>query len=150
MSIGIERFRQRQLARSVAMIIAITAAGHVTTSHAGALSDAIDDIKPILDLRMRVESVDQEPLAEESEVTTLRMRLGFETGKVLQTALLIEGEGVLPIDGEYRPDSAVPSHLTHPIVPDPEGYERDQSAAAHQYPAAADAADAGAPAHHAG
>ena len=109
--------------RSLALSIAIGALCHAGAGHAGTLREAIEDIKPIADVRVRVESVDQEPFVEESEVTTLRARLGFETGKVLNTAFLIEGEGVWPVSGDYRPDNAVPAHLTHPVVADPEGYE---------------------------
>src|SRR5262245_50454779 len=122
MNNGVKTFRHRQLALSMM----IGAACHGGAAHAqtlDALRTALQDTKPILDLRMRVESVDQEPFAEESEVTTLRARLGFETGKAFSTALLVEGEGVWPVDGDYRSDNAVPTHLRNPVVADPEGYE---------------------------
>jgi hypothetical protein len=122
MNNGVKSFRHRPLALS----ILIGAACHTTVGHAEAsdqLRAALQDTKPIVELRMRVESVDQEPFIEESAVTTLRARLGFETGKVSGTSLLVEAEGVWPVEGDYRPDNALPTHLGHPVVADPEGYE---------------------------
>ena len=40
---------------------------------------------------------------------TLRARLGFETGKAWNTSLLVEGEAVMPLQDDYRPDPAVPT-----------------------------------------
>jgi hypothetical protein len=37
--------------------------------------------------------------------------------------LLVEAEGVWPVEGDYRPDNAMLTHLDHPVVADPEGYE---------------------------
>ncbi len=87
------------------------------------LKKALAATKPILDLRLRVENVDQDGLPEDAHATTLRARLGFETGKAWSTALLVEGEGVLPIQNSYRPDPAVPTMTAYPVVPDPEAYE---------------------------
>jgi hypothetical protein len=85
--------------------------------------EALLATKPLIDLRLRFENVEQEPLANEANATTLRARLGFETGKVGNTALLAEGEGVFPIDGAYRPDPLLPKNAAYPVVSDPEGYE---------------------------
>src|SRR5689334_12984745 len=82
MNSGIKTFRYRRLALSVI----IGAACHATVN-ADTLDEwraALEGTKPIVDFRVRVESVDQTPIAEESEVTTLRVRLGFETGKAFQ------------------------------------------------------------------
>ena len=40
---------------------------------------AFGEIKPIIDTRLRMEEVDQDPLAEDASALTLRARLGFET-----------------------------------------------------------------------
>jgi hypothetical protein len=84
---------------------------------------ALGETKPIFDLRLRAENVDQDGLANDAHATTLRARLGFETGKAWNTALLVEGEGIVPIQHDYRPDPTVPSMTTYPVVPDAEGYE---------------------------
>jgi len=87
------------------------------------IAGALADIKPLVDFRLRSETVDQTPFANEADVTTLRGRLGVEVGKLWDTAFLIEGEGVTPVKGDYRPDSSVASMTTYPVIPDPEGYE---------------------------
>jgi hypothetical protein len=87
------------------------------------IAGALAEVKPIADFRLRSETVDQTPFANEADITTLRGRLGVEVGKLWDTAFLIEGEGVTPINGDYRPDNSVASMTTYPIVPDPEGYE---------------------------
>ena len=84
---------------------------------------ALAEIKPLVDFRVRSESVEQSPLANEADVTTLRGRLGFEVGKLWETSFLAEGEGVVPLRGDYRPDASVPGMTTYPVIADPEGYE---------------------------
>src|SRR5690349_2374957 len=90
---------------------------------AGAVKTALGETKPIFDLRLRSETVDQDGLANDAHATTLRARLGFETGKVWNTALLIEGEGIVPIQDDYRPDPMIATMTTYPVVADPESYK---------------------------
>jgi hypothetical protein len=89
----------------------------------GAVVGAFAESKPILDARLRYEAVDQAPMAEEADAETLRLRLGFETGKAWNTALLVEGEWVAELDGSYRDDNARPRNLNYPVIPDPESEE---------------------------
>ena len=77
--------------------------------------------KPIVDVRVRYENVDQEPLVEEADASTFRARLGFETPKFFQTTLLAEGEFLTPIDTDYN--STTNGKTQYPIVADPENYE---------------------------
>jgi hypothetical protein len=90
---------------------------------ANAIKTALGETKPIFDLRLRSENVDQDGLANDAHATTLRARLGFETGKAWNTSLLLEGEGVVPIQDDYRPDPTVATMTTYPVVPDAENYE---------------------------
>jgi hypothetical protein len=90
---------------------------------AGALKTALAETKPIFDLRLRSETVDQDGLADDAHATTLRARLGFETGKAWNTSLLVEGEGIVPIQDDYRPDPMIPTMVTYPVVADAENYE---------------------------
>jgi hypothetical protein len=83
--------------------------------------NAMRETKPIVDLRLRSESVDQAGMAEEAEAVTLRARLGFETGKAWSTALLADADLLWPLDGDYN--STVNSKTLYPIVADPETYE---------------------------
>jgi hypothetical protein len=89
----------------------------------GPVKGAFGETKPIIDLRLRSEEVDQDPLLESASALTLRARLGFETGKAWNTALLLEGEAVVPIQDDYRPDPSAPENATFPVVADPESYE---------------------------
>jgi hypothetical protein len=87
------------------------------------LADALRATKPLIDLRLRYEEVDQTPIAKNAEALTLRARLGFETGKAWQTSLLAEGEAVWPWSGNYRSDNAVARNTQYPVIADPESYE---------------------------
>lgn len=90
---------------------------------ANAVKTALGETKPIFDLRLRSENVDQDGLANDAHATTLRARLGFETGKAWNTSLLVEGEGVVPIQDDYRPDPMIATMTTYPVVADAENYE---------------------------
>lgn len=87
----------------------------------GPIRGAISEAKPIFDTRLRFEGVDQEPMAHEAEALTLRTRLGFETGKAWETALLVEGELLWPLDSDYN--STTNGETQYPVVADPESYE---------------------------
>jgi hypothetical protein len=91
--------------------------------NAASLLESFKEWKPIFDARMRAEFVDQTPLAEDADALTLRLRAGFESGKVLNTTLLAEGDFLTPLDGDYRPDPARPTRTAFPVVADPESYE---------------------------
>jgi len=111
-----------------AFLLALTLWGSTTSTDScaqGAASplDRFKAWKPIIDARMRAELVDQAPLAEDADALTLRLRAGFESGKVASTTLLAEGEFVSPLDGDYRPDAARPTRTAFPVVADPESYE---------------------------
>jgi hypothetical protein len=85
------------------------------------LWSAFGEAKPIVDTRLRYETVEQTPFADRANSLTLRARLGFETGKAWSTTLLVEGEAVVPLDGAYN--STTNGKTAYPIVADPEAYE---------------------------
>jgi hypothetical protein len=80
-----------------------------------------DDLKPIIDLRLRSENVDQDGMSEDAHALTLRARLGFETGKAWNTSLLAEGDFLTPLDSHYN--STVNGKTAYPIVQDAGTYE---------------------------
>jgi len=102
--------------------LAAVSISQVHAEDSGALGTAFGQSKLILDTRLRTEDVDQEPLENDASAMTLRARLGLETGKAWNTSLLVEGEAVVPIDGDYRPDPTIPTMATYPVVADPESY----------------------------
>lgn len=79
------------------------------------------ELKPIIDARLRFESVEQDGIAPTAEALTLRARLGFESGKVAGTALLAEGEFVWPIDEDYN--STINGNTAYPVIADPRSTE---------------------------
>jgi hypothetical protein len=81
------------------------------------LHDAISLTKPLLDMRLRDEFVDQDPLARDANAVTLRTRAGFETGKAWGTSLLAEIEWVLPLSGGYN--DTINGRTRFPTVADP-------------------------------
>ena len=103
--------------------VAVWQAPIARAEDAPSLADALSRSTSILDTRVRFEGVDQDPMAEDAEASTFRARLGFETGKVAQTALLAEGEFVWPWADHYRGDSSTMDHAAYPIVTDPESQE---------------------------
>jgi len=99
-------------------------AASVSAAHAGGLQpafSAVRESKPIIDLRLRTETVDQQGMAEDAEAMTLRGRLGFETGKAWNTTLLAEGDLLWPWDTHYN--STVNGKTGYPVVADAETYE---------------------------
>jgi hypothetical protein len=84
---------------------------------------ALGETKPIIDLRLRTENVDQDGIANDAHATTLRLRAGFETGKAWNTSLLAEGVAIVPLQSDYRPDPSIATMTTYPVVADAENYQ---------------------------
>lgn len=114
----IRRNNERAAAMAAGLMLVCTAAHG---EGLGPIRGAISEAKPIFDTRLRYEGVDQDPMANEAEALTLRTRLGFETGKAWETALLVEGELLWPLDSHYN--STTNGETQYPVVADPESYE---------------------------
>jgi hypothetical protein len=84
------------------------------------LEQVVEAAKPIIDLRLRSETVRQTGIAQDARAVTLRGRLGFETGKLWDTQLLAEAELVWPLSADYN--STINGKTQYPIVADPEDY----------------------------
>jgi hypothetical protein len=77
-------------------------------------------IKPLLDLRLRYENVDQDGFAKEAKALTLRARVGAEA-KTGPFSFLAEAEAnAAPLE---RYDSGVNGKTSFPLVPDAENFE---------------------------
>ncbi len=88
---------------------------------ANPLGDALGETKPILDLRLRSELIEQAGFTEDANALTLRARVGFETGKAWNTTLLVEGDLLTPLQEDYN--STTNGQTIYPVVADPELYE---------------------------
>jgi hypothetical protein len=82
---------------------------------------AARETRPIVDLRLRSETVEQAGMNEDAHAMTLRARLGFETGKAWNTTLLAEGDLLWPLDSDYN--DTVNGKTAYPVVADAETYE---------------------------
>jgi hypothetical protein len=105
----------------VAALAAMGSAGLAQADGLQRVVSAAKESKPILDLRLRSEIVDQTGMNEDAHALTLRGRVGFETGKMWNTTLLVEGDLLWPLDSSYN--STVNGKTAYPVVPDPETYE---------------------------
>ncbi|MEO8722209.1 MAG: alginate export family protein [Sphingobium sp.] len=81
-------------------------------------------LKPLLDVRLRYESVDQAgpaPVVQDAEAVTVRARSGFEAtaGKFV---FLAEAEATLAISEKYNNGTSITKGM-YPIVADPENIE---------------------------
>lgn len=103
---------------------ALAAVGASVTIHAEGLQPALSaarEAKPIVDLRLRSETVDQDGMNEDAHALTLRARVGFETGKAWNTTLLAEGDLLWPLDSSYN--NTMNGKAAYPVVADAETYE---------------------------
>ncbi len=107
----------------LALVAALSAHCVAAAADFKSVGGALTESKPIFDARVRYETVDQTSLQEDADAETLRLRLGFETGKTWNTALLAEGEIVSHIGGSYRDDTSRPRNLGYPVIGDPQSEE---------------------------
>lgn len=87
---------------------------------AGGADAAAVRFKPLADVRLRYEFVDQDGPARNANAVTARARTGFELGAG-QWSLLAESEATLAIDTRYN--SGLNGKTAFPIVGDPQNVE---------------------------
>ncbi|MFA6220495.1 MAG: alginate export family protein [Erythrobacter sp.] len=101
-------------------ILSLAATALATTTPMPALAQAGGDLPfdPYLDLRYRLEVVDQESLPEDAIASTLRIRGGIETDEWNGLSALVEGEAVVRLGPEDFNDT-VNGLVQFPVVADP-------------------------------
>ncbi|HEY0649346.1 hypothetical protein [Phenylobacterium sp.] len=94
---------------------------------APAAAHAAEDIpgKLILEMRLRSETVDQDGFSKDAQALTLRTRLGYETPAWNGFKLLVEGENVTALNGDYN--SSTNGKVSYPVVSDPEDTELNRA-----------------------
>jgi hypothetical protein len=97
------------------LTLSVVAAGLLTPGAAYA-----QDIKPIIDARLRYEAADQDGFALDARALTFRLRAGAEL-KSGDWSLLAEAEAVAPLSEHY--DSGLNGRTQYPLVADPENIE---------------------------
>ena len=88
------------------------------------LLDAIEDSVPVVNMRLRSETVGQDGFADDAQAVTLRSRLGFRTGTAWGTSLLAEANLMWPFDQRYN--STINRQTRYPVVSDPEDVALDR------------------------
>jgi hypothetical protein len=83
--------------------------------------DFVDGGKFILEARYRYEHVDQDGFTHDADANTVRVRAGFQTGKVWDLQGLIELEGVAHLNDAFN--DTVNGHTGYPIIADPEDFQ---------------------------
>ena len=104
---------------SAAVLAALASAG--VQAEGFPVLGAVKESNPIIDLRLRSESVEQDGMTKDADALTLRARLGFETGKAWDTSFLAEGDLIWPWESRYN--STVNGKTAYPTVADAETYE---------------------------
>ena len=74
-------------------------------------------LKPLGEVRLRYESVDQDALADDAEALTLRVRAGIEA-RTGNWSVLVEGQGNLAIVDDYF--DGLHGTATRPLIADPD------------------------------
>ena len=85
---------------------------------AESIRSAITEGKVAIDLRYRYEYVDQNGLAKEANASTLRTRLGYETGSFMDVSGLLEFEDITVIGNELY-NNTFNGRTSYPVVADP-------------------------------
>lgn len=88
-----------------------------------ALADGVT-FKPLIDARLRLESVDQAGVPEQSDALTLRLRAGGEV-KSGDFAVLVEGEATAALSSTYN--SGLNGKGIYPIVADPQNIDLNRA-----------------------
>jgi hypothetical protein len=87
---------------------------------AAALADSADGlVQPIIDSRLRSETVQQDGMHKNAEALTWRTRFGFETKPIAHLKLLVEGENTTALDSNYN--NTINGKKAYPTVADPQG-----------------------------
>lgn len=83
---------------------------------------AIKAGKPLIDVRYRFEWVDNAAFSENAYASTIRTRLGYETGEYLNFKVLVEFENVASI-GDDHFNSTTNGKPQFPVIADPDATE---------------------------
>jgi hypothetical protein len=91
----------------------------VSPAQAQGLANALLDGTPLIDLRLRYDTVRQSDKAQDAEATTARARLGYQTGRYAGFSGLAEVDAVQHL-GAKQFDDSVGGLTQYPIIADPD------------------------------
>ncbi len=95
-------------------------------AYSNPIADALMNGTPYVDIRYRLEHVDQAGFADEAKASTLRTRAGYKTGEAWGFSGVIEIEDIFHVgDDDYN--SPINGNTSVPSVADAEGTEVNQA-----------------------
>lgn len=107
------------------LAIVMGLATNVVCADVSKLKEAIDASKVDIGFRYRIENVDQEGIAEDALASTLRSRIGVQTGVAFGFSGLLEIDNVTVIGGELY-NNSLNGKVNYPLVADPSGTDINQ------------------------
>ena len=123
--VGAHRRLRRALAVSMPIAASLALACVSNAVLADNLKTLIEGGKPVLDARYRLEQVDQSARANDAAAHTLRLRAGYETGRVLGIGGAFDVEWIEHIGGR-RFNDTVNGKTAYPVVVDPDDFALNQ------------------------
>lgn len=110
------------------LFLAATArAGEEAPASPATLQAALTGGKAHLDFRYRLESVDQDPFAQDATASTLRSRLNYQTGAWRGFSAFLEADNVTVLGDDDAYNSTTNGAVGRPVIPDPEYTEVNQA-----------------------
>ncbi len=106
---------------SALLFAGISTAGAIAAKAEPAFDDFFANGQLILDARYRYEHVEQAGFADDADAHTVRVRAGFQTGKVWDFQALIELEGIGHLSDDFN--DTVNGNIAFPVVADPEDFQ---------------------------
>jgi hypothetical protein len=125
MSFANDRRRPRVLAAITPIVAGLALACLSTAPLAHDLKALIADGKPVLNARYRLEQVDQSGRAKDAAAQTLRVRAGYETGRVMGVGGAFDVEWIEHIGGQ-RFNDTINGKAVYPVVADPDDFAVNQ------------------------
>lgn len=114
------------LVASVAVQAAEPAPAKPAAAKPATIAEAISAGKPQISARYRFEQVDEEPFANDAHASTLRLRVGYETGAWKGWSFLAELDHLESVGGDAY-NSTRNGRTTRPTVADPEDTDLNQA-----------------------
>jgi hypothetical protein len=104
------------------LVLASFVIGGFAPAYANDIEKAVLDGKPLLDVRLRYENVDQGGFSNDANALTVRTRFGYETADFHGLKVLVEAENVSSVSDEDYNDTTN-GQTAFPVVADPETTE---------------------------
>ena len=121
-----KNYKCRNLVRSI-VTTGIISGGAIFTQNvmANGITKALESGKPVLDVRIRAEIVDQTPKDDKATALTARTRIGYMSDKYLGLKGYFEFENITAMADDYN--SITNGKTKYPVIADPEGSEVNQA-----------------------